>query len=225
MQVRWDTFEGHPQHQARYYGIYNGLTVSSWRRLGEKPGNELRILNVGYFDHNKNQEMLIHAVAELVRRGMGNIKATFVGASTGDGTFERCRSLAANFGLADRVQFLGFVENMAPQYDAADLFVLCSRSEGLPISILEAMRAGRAVVATGVGGISELVRDGESGYVIPVDDHLTLADKLERFALDRRLLVCCGAAGRMIYEQQFNVERMVARYARIFGLKSETGSG
>ncbi|MBK6637148.1 MAG: glycosyltransferase family 4 protein [Rhodocyclaceae bacterium] len=198
--------------------IYNGLMPEARRCLTLNEAKGLRVLNVGYFDYNKNQVMLLRSIAELVARGKRDVKVVFAGTDTGDGSLERCVNIAKGLGIFENVAFAGFVEDVLPLYAEAELLVSCSYCEGLPMSILEAMRAGRAVVSTNVGGASELVCHGENGYLVAVDDHFALADLLERLYDNRDLLASFGNAGRERYEQLFSLDQMVSRYVSVLGL-------
>lgn len=196
--------------------VYNGIADLSPPRLSESA--TLRVLHVGYFDWNKNQRLLIEAVAELARRGVGGIEVNFVGTDIGDGCMERCRTLAAALGVVSQVRFSGFIDAVEACYAEADIFVLCSHSEGLPLTILEAMRAGKPVVATDVGGIAEQIVDGVSGFLIPVDDAFALADKLEQLKNDLALRARIGCAARARFETLFTTSKMIAGYMKMLGI-------
>ena len=198
--------------------IYNGISDLPTTRLAES--ETMRILHVGYFDSNKNQRMLIEAIAELRRRGLKGTEVNFVGADVGDGTMECCRTLAAELGVADQVRFSGFIETIETCYAEADVLVLCSHCEGLPMSILEAMRAGKPVIATDVGGISEQIEDGISGFVVPVDDIAALADKLEQLNQDPGLRERFGRAARARFETAFTTSAMITEYVRVLQISA-----
>ena len=165
--------------------------------------------------------MLIRAIAELVRRGCRDITAHFVGLDAERVFLETCRKLAADLGVADRVCFDGFNDNVDQHYIDADLFVLCSNSEGFSIAILEAMRAGKPVVATDVGGVREQVLDGISGFLVAPNDYLALADRIGLLVRDRDALSRFGAAGRTAFEERFTMDGMVSAYSRILGLNGK----
>lgn len=196
--------------------IYNG--IPDIPPSESDVSSTLRVLHVGYFDWNKNQRLLIEALAELRRRGGEGFEVRFVGADTGDGYMARCRALAAELGVAGQVRFSGFVDAMEACYAEADVFVLCSRREGLPMSVLEAMRAGKPVVATDVGGIAEQIEDGASGFLVPVDDPGALAERLAQLKHDPALRARFGRAARARFEAAFTASRMVAEYVKALEL-------
>lgn len=135
----------------------------------------------------------------------------------GDGP-ERARleALAAELGVADRVEFLGHCTDMPALMAGADLVVLPSLYEGLPLSLAEAMAAGRPVVATDVGGTREIVADGRTGLLVPPGDPTALAAAISTVARDRSLAAAFGAAGRRRVEQRFGADVMAARTQRLY---------
>jgi glycosyltransferase involved in cell wall biosynthesis len=100
--------------------------------------------------------------------------------------------------------------------ESSDIFVLASHYEGLPISILEAMRAGLPVVATGIGGVSECVHNGSNGLVVPPGDPGALRDALATLIQSPQLRSAMGAAGRQLYEDAFTVRPMVEKTAKVY---------
>jgi glycosyltransferase involved in cell wall biosynthesis len=94
--------------------------------------------------------------------------------------------------------------------------VLPSLFEGLPIAVLEAMAAGKPVVATAVGGTGEAVVHGETGLLVPPTDAEALAGAIERVATDDRLAARLGRCGRARVESHFHVDRMVQRVTAIY---------
>jgi glycosyltransferase involved in cell wall biosynthesis len=107
--------------------------------------------------------------------------------------------------LEDRVRLAGERHDVADMLAAADVFVLSSRSEGLPVSVLEAMAAELPVVASRVGGVSELVVDGETGFLVAPGKPRDLAAALESLVADRDLRRHLGAVGRVRAETRFNL--------------------
>jgi glycosyltransferase involved in cell wall biosynthesis len=105
------------------------------------------------------------------------------------------------------VELLGERDDVPDLLARSDIFALSTLSEGMPISVLEAMAAGLPVVATAVGGIPEIVVDGETGVLVPPQDVGALAAALERLLVDTELRRRMGAAGRARAEQLFDVAR------------------
>jgi glycosyltransferase involved in cell wall biosynthesis len=142
-------------------------------------------------------------------------------ALVGDGALRpSLESEARRLGVHDSVLFLGFRHPAAPYLAAADVVVLASRTEGMPNALLEAMALGKPVVATRVGGVPELVSDGESGVLAPPGDPAALAAALAgALASDRREAM--GEAGRRRVRDHFSAARMIretqAVYERVLG--------
>ena len=135
----------------------------------------------------------------------------------GDGPLEKnCRALAARLGIADRVRFLGYQRDPTPALARASLFVLSSRSEGLPRSVLEAMRAGLPIVASAVGGLPELVDNGNNGVLVPSSEAGGLASAIRAMIMDADVRTACGKASRAVYEARFRFELMLEKTAALY---------
>lgn len=122
---------------------------------------------------------------------------------------EAVRRLVAELGLADRCHFTGTVEDVPRRLLEAGIFVLSSRTEGLPVCIIEAMRAGLPVVASAVGGIPELVDHGVSGILVPPADAAALAESLNKLIQDPVLARTMGRAGRQRFLDHFQHATML----------------
>lgn len=140
--------------------------VRDVRRLHRIADDELLILTVGRLSPEKNHELLLRAAARVVR---DHSRVRFV--LVGHGPLERrLRERARELGIDDRVVFAGRVDDPESYYAAADLFVLTSEIESLPNALIEAQAFGVPAITTDVGGASEVVADGVTGLVVPVDD-------------------------------------------------------
>lgn len=144
----------------------------------ERRNGTVKLLGVGDLFPQKGWDVLIDAVAELRNRGQRNFSVDIVGAGPLE---EAHRSQAANLGLGEIVTFLGYrsKDDVAEIMRSADLFVLPSRFENSPCVIGEALSTGVPVIATAVGGVPELIRDGD-GLLARPQDAMNLADQLER---------------------------------------------
>lgn len=129
----------------------------------------------------------------------------------------RLEAQARELELAERVVFLGHRDDVPELLAACDLLVLPSLFEGLGLALLEAMAAGKPVVASAVGGIDEVVIDGETGLLVPPADPVALADAIRRILLDTALASSLAAAGKARVSQQFSAETMVERVTQIYG--------
>ena len=119
----------------------------------------------------------------------------------------KLEAAAAREGVADRVKFLGWVDDVASTLDKWDIVALPSLAEGLGIAALEAMARGIPVVATEVGGLTEVIADGTTGFLVPAKDPQALADRISQLAKDRALREKIGAAARERVKERFSVER------------------
>lgn len=115
----------------------------------------------------------------------------------------------------ENVFFLGNIPNAAKYCSMADLFVLPSEYEGLPIVIIEAMSAGKPVVASNVGGISELVQDGVNGYALANKTEL-FVEKIDYILANQQVYDRMSMKSKEIYEKDFTVGRMVAEYKKVY---------
>jgi glycosyltransferase involved in cell wall biosynthesis len=116
---------------------------------------------------------------------------------------------AHELGIMRDTLFLGYQSDVAPFYAAFDALVLPSANEGTPVSAIEALAAGRPVVATRVGGVPDVVRDGEDGFLVDAGDVETLADRLAQLAGDPELRARLGEAGRARVLPRYAVDRLV----------------
>lgn len=125
------------------------------------------------------------------------------------------QQLAVDLGIADRVNFIGLVPNAAPHMAAADIVVLPSRREGLPIVALEALSLARPVVATRVGGTPSVVLPGETGWLANPDDEASLVAAIVDCWSDPAEAARRGAAGRVLVEQRFGIKPMHDRIEQL----------
>jgi len=122
---------------------------------------------------------------------------------------EYLRDLASEVGVADRVHVLGPRKDVPALMHAIDVFAMPSIWEGFGLVLLEAMAAGRPIVASRVATIPEVVVDGETGLLVPAGDPVALADALAQLAHDPALARRLGEAGRERLRQHFSIEKMV----------------
>ncbi len=153
----------------------------------------------------------------LLLRAIAQVEAPYSLWLIGDGP-ERpaVEAEIARLGLADRVRLLGERRDVPALLAQAQIFVLVSRQEGFPLSILEGMRAGLPVIASRVGGVAEAVRPEVTGLLVDRDDQPALRQSLHRLLTDPALRVAMGAAGRADFEAHFTVARMLDATAQVY---------
>jgi len=183
-------------------------------------GPELLVGIVARLAPIKAHEIFLMAAALLSRR----IPASrFI--VVGDGERRaQLEALAGELGIADRVRFLGWRRDLERVYADLDVAVLTSRNEGSPVSLIEAMAAGRPVIATRVGGVPDLVEDGLNGMLAEADDVEGVARAIESvlMAPDRGLAM--GAAGRKRVYPAFGAQRLIDDIDRLYSnLLAEVG--
>jgi glycosyltransferase involved in cell wall biosynthesis len=188
--------------------IHNAVEVSSFAR-GRDRNEPPHIISVGRFAFPKDFSTLVEALATIEEP----FRSSFVGA--GPAEAEVAAALRAH-GLSSRVELLGNRLDVPDLLAEADVFVLSSRSEGLPISILEAMAAGLPVVATDVGGVPEAVVDRHTGLLVHLADPDALATALAALVRDPELRRRLGAQGRQRAEQLFDVPRFRAGHIALY---------
>lgn len=173
---------------------------------------------VGRLAAIKDHDTFLAMAAQVARE---RPDVTFVVA--GDGGLREALEHTARSVLGDRVRFLGWATDLPVLYGALDLVVLTSRNEGTPVALIEAGAAGRPVVATDVGGVPEVVRDGETGYVVPARNPAAAAARALEILASPDLARGFGAAGREWVRARFSAERLVedltALYAELLERK------
>src|SRR5919204_3981028 len=123
---------------------------------------------------------------------------------------------AKELGVMPHTFFLGYQEDVAPWFAAFDAFVLPSSNEGTPVTTIEALAAGKPVVATRVGGVPDVVRDGEDGFLVDAGDVRSLADRLAQLAGDGELRRAMGSEGRARVLPRYAVDRLVDDVDRLY---------
>lgn len=162
-----------------------------------------RLLCVARFSEQKDQATLLRAFAQLPQF---NLHLDLVGSGP---QLEACRALARSLDLQERVTFLGDRHDVPQLLASSQIFVLATHYEGLPVSVLEAMRAGLPVVATRVNGIPEEVEHERSGLLVPRGEVAALAKALETLAAAPALRAQMGQAARHKFEREFTADRML----------------
>jgi glycosyltransferase involved in cell wall biosynthesis len=201
--------------EARIAVIYNGI---DWGRITAHPATDLRpslgipedtvvFGSVGSLIRRKGHDVLLAAMSRV----SGRTPPHLIIASDGP---ERnsLQRLASSLGIADRTHFLGYHDPIADLYNSCDVMALASRTEAFGLVLAEAGYFARPAVATRVGGIPEVVLDGETGLLVPPDDVPALASALSRISEDGSLRTQLGLAAQVRAQQAFSAERMAKQF-------------
>ncbi|HVP36426.1 MAG TPA: glycosyltransferase family 4 protein [Terriglobales bacterium] len=201
--------------------IYNGINTLKFQTVEnldmirdelDLGRHDLVIGNVGNLREVKDHRTLITAFSKIVPL-FPRSKLLIVG----EGKLKPdLKKLCEELGLGERVLFLGHREDVPFILSLLDVFILPSVSEGCSLSLLEAMAAGKAVVATNVGGNPELVLNGKTGILVPPSQPDQLAEKMIHLLSNEDLRKKMGAEGRKRVKQKFSRESMVKNYEELY---------
>jgi glycosyltransferase involved in cell wall biosynthesis len=190
---------------------FNQPRAEARRTLGLQDTDRIAV-TVARLAPEKNQRLLVGAFADVVKR--------FPAARlliAGEGSEEAAiRAEVARLGLTQRVELLGRRRDIPRILAAADVFVLSSDHEGLPLAVLEAMAAARPVVATRIGELSAVVRDGETGRLVQPRDREALATALAEMLNDPRLASEMGARARQLVQGHYSLRAMIENHEALY---------
>ena len=200
------------------YVIKNGVNLDKYL-LAKSPTlkselgiseNDIVLICVGRIVKIKAHEILIEAVQML-----SDMKLSFKLLIVGDGPEkEKCENLIDKTNHI--IKFIGQRDDIPELLNISDCFVLTSRSEGLSCSIIEAMAAGLPVIATDVGGNSELVHNGKNGYLVAVDNPSDISDKIRLIISDYKLRKKFSVNSLSIVKDEFSLDKMVNQYINLY---------
>lgn len=160
----------------------------------------------------KDYPMLLRAARRVVD---AEPEAAFLLAGEGELT-DSLRALAAELGVEQSTYFLGRCERVAELLNVSEICVLSSKAEGFSNSILEYMAAGRPVVVTNVGGASELVTEGETGYLVASGDDAGMASRIISLLADPARAKAMGENGKQVVKEKFSCEAQLARTEELY---------
>ena len=182
--------------------IPHPIRVSAETSAPRAPGVPLRLLALGAYGEEKGSDDLVEAVARSRESGC-EVVLSLIGKPLRRGDDDRLRERAERLGVGAAVRVLPPVPPAGVSEQLADAHVIClpSRREGLPLSLIEGMGSGLPAIATPVGGIPDLVRDGENGLLVPVGDVAALSAAIVRLGGDDDLRGRLGAQARAHVEK------------------------
>lgn len=237
-----DTYLAYGMPPDRILEVPNGIdldrfspaTPADRRALRDRlriPDGRPVVIFVGFFSRDKQPRVLFDAWLQLHRTKQADTTLVFVGATKSayfevdDRIGERMRHDAEQAGLSDRLVFAGAIHHVEDYFRAADLFVLPSRREGLPVALMEAMACGLPSVASRLPGSTEtIIDDGANGLLVPPGDHEAMAAAMASVLGDAQLASALSSAARATVERRFAnadiADRWLDAYDLLAGLRS-----
>lgn len=210
--------------------LYNGIDLSAYKfptpeaclekrkELGLAP-NSIIAVTVAVLREPKGIQFMLQAMAQL-RETNPNLQYLVVG----DGEYgPALKEMARSLGLGNRVVFVGQRKDIPEILAVCDFFILPTLTEALPTVLMEAMAARKAMIASNVGGVPEMIQDGVNGRLLPPGDVPALVTACAQLADDSALRNAWGTAGQAICQEKFNIERQIVSlenlYASLIGTR------
>lgn len=202
-----------PEYWSRLHIIHCGIEPDSFERV-EHQTNSKSLLYVGRLAAAKGLPILLKSIA-ILKQEHPEIQLTVIGDGPDRQVLEQ---QAINVNVSKNIQFVGYQSQarVREYLQQTDIFVLPSFAEGVPVSLMEAMAVGVPVVTTQIAGISELVTQGISGFLVPPGDVAALGDRIQQLLINPELRKTLGLNGRLKVETEFNLHLEVAELKRLF---------
>ena len=207
-----------------YYGrsekqipvVYNPVELSKFCAHSKTGTDVFTFITAGRFSAQKNQKMMYRAFAAFLKKGY-DARLVMLGRGEEE---ENLKTLASGLGIDDRIDYPGFVPNVEDYLTNADVFLLSSDYEALPLAVLEAMAAGLPVISTDVGGVCDIVTD--NGILLPAGDVDAMVRAMEKLYLDadtRRQMAAASVRNVQAYDVSNTVSGYCALYSKCTALK------
>jgi glycosyltransferase involved in cell wall biosynthesis len=172
-------------------------------------------VHVGNIRPLKGHATLVSAASSLAGIRT-DVQIVSIGGEKTTGDLDAIRAMAEDLGVSDRIRFLGRREDALTFIAACDVYVNPADVEGLPVTILEALALGRPVVATSVGGVPSIVRDGETGLLVPPGDPDAIAQAIAWMVDNPQTASAYGSSGRALIEEHHGIEHMVRQTEAVY---------
>ena len=196
--------------------IPNGIDISD----APAPAPKNQVYTIGYCGRLrtvKGVHVLLDAFAQCkAMLGDAPMKLLIAGSGTAE---SELREQAAQLGIASEIDFLGMLEDVTGFYEQLDLYVQPSFAEGLPNSVIEAMHAGKAVVASDIGGNRDLVTENVTGHLFEAGDSNALAELLLQCVQQRDVVIDMGLNGRSVINENYGMESVVSKLIEVYRAK------
>ncbi|MDD4582927.1 MAG: glycosyltransferase [Eubacteriales bacterium] len=192
--------------------IYNGVdTKAFYPKIRSFEKRTVQLISTGILYHIKNHKLLIDAFAKVELRHT-DIHLNILG----DGELrEELERQITEYGLEDKINILGITDDVAYYLNLADIYVMSSNSEGLPLSVLEAMACGLPIITTEAGGVVDIVKNGENGFITPVGDVESLSRAMIELIENDKLRKAMGTASRK-KAIELDILNCVGKYQKLY---------
>jgi glycosyltransferase involved in cell wall biosynthesis len=198
--------------------IFNGVNISKYAmpEKAKTPSPYFTFINVASFSKWKNQMLLLNSFYRASLK-YPDMQLIFVG----DGIEkEKIKNKAEELGVMNKIFFTGITNNVESFLSRADVFVLSSTFEGLPLSILEAYAAGLPVISTNVGGVPDILKDGVNGFLVPSNDEIAMENALLRIYENPKQRDEMGSINRLI-ANEFDIKKVTEKYTELYSRYGE----
>ena len=220
-QEKNDHLHFHIAPENKFSEVHSGINLDRFSNTSVDPAAMKKKLTIpegnlvvgttGRLTHIKGHRYLIEAAGKIVS---SKPDTTFV--FLGDGELlDELKNMASISSIEENIKFLGWRQDVAEVMSTFDVFVLPSLNEGMGRVLVEAMALGKSIVASDIGGIPDLVVDGDNGYLVPVGDVEVLAVRIRTLLDDPRKREKMGNAGRR-YADKYSLEEMMKKIDRLY---------
>lgn len=191
---------------------FSGHPADHLRSEFDLTADEKVVINVAHLAGHKGQKHLVRAIPVVLKK-IPDVRFFIIGKGE---LMEDLKGLGASLGLDRHLIFTGFRDDVGAFYNLADLFVMSSVQEGLGTAVLDALAAGKPVVATRTGGIPEIISNGETGRLVQPADPSALANGIIELLTHFNRAQKMATRGQKIVEQHFSIDAMVDNYLHVY---------
>ena len=195
----------------------NTLSEEEIRTMKKELGiasKDFVIIYVAELNNGKNQYMIIRTLKNIINDGFENIKLLLPGIDSSKG---RVKEYVKNLGLEKFVNIMGYRKDIPKLFAISDLSISCSKREGLPVNLIEAGMARKAEVATDCRGNRDLIKNGENGYIVKIDDDDNMKLKIEELMQDKEKLNSMGEKNFHMM-QKYELKNIIEKMKKIYDL-------
>jgi len=190
----------------------SNIVRQDWRKENQFKNEDILFICVAGLREVKNHKLLLNAFAVGPARSP---QAHLLLVGDGDQKL-KLQALCSKLNLQNKVHFLGFRTDIPNILSMTDIFVLSSDWEGNPLSVMEAMASGKPIISTSVGGIPELVDDGEQGFLVPANNVQALANAMFSLLEDSQRRLNMGLSGMKKAKEKFDIKVMANAYSELY---------